>query len=202
MYLILTALFSSFVFASNFVPKTFSGRYEESQKSLISGKIKIAIGSIDYKYPSNFRLDVLSEPKITFVTNKNTTWYYTPAVVSSEQGQVTISKSGSLPITRFFDSVQNGLEGSKIFTMTWEGQNLKLVFNPQAQKDFSLKEVVLHSIDNTKSTASIKNFNLITLIYTSGSTTNIKFTEFKEGVLFTQNHFVFNVPPKTKQTKN
>lgn len=198
--LALLVLLPSLSFAANFIPKSFSAKYEETQKSVL-GKEKKILGDVDYKFPGNFRLQVQTEPKITFVTNKTHAWYYTPASIPGEQGQVTVSKSSSHPVARFLDSVQNGIEGSKIFTTVWEGQDLHLVFTAEAQKEYSLKEVILHAKDASKSMASLLNFDNITLKNVSGTQTTLKFVELKEGVNFGGNHFIFEVPPKTKVIK-
>lgn len=193
-------LLPSLSFAANFIPKTFSAKYEETQKSVL-GKEKKILGDVDYKYPGNFRLQVQTEPKITFVTNKTHAWYYTPATNPAEQGQVTVSKSSSHPVAKFLDSVQNGIEGSKIFTTVWEGQDLHLVFTADAQKEYSLKEVVLHAKDSSKSMTSLLNFDNITLKNVSGTQTTLRFVELKEGVNFKPDHFIFEAPPKTKVIK-
>ncbi len=193
-------LLPSLCFAKGFVPTSFSAQYEESQKSF-SGKVKKIFGSFDYKYPGHVRLEVTSEPKVVFVSNPELSWYYTPAAVASESGQVAISKSSSHPVTRFLDSIQNGIESSKMFSSKWDGQDLKLAFTPSAQKEYSLKEVILHAKDGSKSMSSILNFDLITLNNMSGSTTSIRFIEIKENVNFSLKHFVFIIPPKTKITK-
>lgn len=201
MKLILIALIlPTLSFAKGFVSTSFTAQYEESQKSIVSGKVRKILGTIDYKFPGNIRLQITSDPQITFVANKEHAWYYTPASVKGEQGQVSISKGGEHPVTKFLDSVQNGIEGSKIFTTKWEGQDLKLTFTPEAQKEYSLKEVVLHAKDTSKSLSSIQNFDLITLNNVSSATTSIRFIEIKEGVNFPAKHFVFIVPPKTKTT--
>lgn len=189
------------VFAANFVPSSFSAQYEETQKSLISGKLKKTFGAIDYKFPGNIRLELKTDPAIAFVANNEQTWYYTAPAVAGEQGQVSISKGSSHPVTKFLDSIKNGIEGSKIFTTKWENQDLKLTFNPEAQKEYSLKEVILHAKTNNRNVTSINDFDIITLHNVSGAQTHIKFIEIKEGVNFPAKHFVFSIPAKTKITK-
>ncbi len=169
---------------------------------MASGKEKKSFGKIDYKYPGNIKFDKTSPEPSTFVSNPQKSWYYNPPFIPGEEGQVTIQKSNKLPLTKFLDSIKDGMEGSKLFTSSYKAQDLILSFGPQMQKDTSLKSVTLHSAKDAKLVEHMKEFENLTLEYTDGRKVNLKFIEMKEDVSFSANYFIFTVPEKTKVTTN
>ncbi|MGE3611484.1 MAG: outer membrane lipoprotein carrier protein LolA [Bacteriovoracaceae bacterium] len=200
--IMLLLITSTSLFAKTFVPASFSANFEESFKSLATGKEKKSFGKIDYKYPGHIRFETTSPNPSLFVSNPQTSWYYQPPFVSGEEGQVTIQKSSKLPLTKFLDSVKNGIEGSKLFTHKYVGKDLILTFVKTIQKEMTLKEVTLHADKEAKLVQKMNEFEQITLIYTDGRKVNLKFIDLKEDVSFSSSHFVFSVPPKTKVTKD
>ncbi len=184
------------------MPSSFSANFEESFVSVATGKEKKSYGKIDYKYPGHIRFDKISPEPSTFVSNPDKSWYYVPPFISGEQGQVTIQKSNKLPLTKFLDSIRNGVEASSLFKPTYSGNNLELRFNTQMQKDTSLKEVVLHSSTEARKALSISDFDKLTLVYLDGRQVHLKFIDLKQDVSFSSNHFNFVVPAKTKVTNN
>jgi outer membrane lipoprotein-sorting protein len=196
------AFLPQILFAKNFVPSSFSTNFEESSLSSTTGKEKKSFGKIDYKYPGQIYFQVTSPNPTTFVSNTEKSWYYTPAFVAGEQGEVTIQKSSKLPLTKFLDSIREGLENSKMFTTKFEGKKLTLVFLPGVQKEMTLKEVVLESSKEAKTAEKLSDFEKLTLHYLNGQIVNLKFVELKEEVIFPGQHFTFIVPPKTKVTGN
>jgi outer membrane lipoprotein carrier protein len=207
MKLILTLLFfiifvTSVAHSKSFVSSSFSASFEESFVSMANGKERKSFGKIDYKYPGNIKFEKTSPEPSTFVSNSQKSWYYVPPFIPGEQGQVTIQKSNKLPLTKFLDSIKDGMEGSKLFTSTYKAQDLILVFNPQMQKDTSLKSVTLHSSKEAKLVEHMKEFETLTLEHTDGRKVNLKFIEMKEDVSFAGNYFTFTVPEKTKVTTN
>lgn len=203
MYIIIfLILISSFSFAKNFVPSSFSANFEESITSLATGKEKKSFGKIDYNYPGHIRFENISPDPSIFVSNPQTSWYYVPPFVEGEHGQVTIQKSSKLPLTKFLDSIKNGIENSKLFTFKYLKNELILSFVKTVQKEITLKEVVLTSSSDAKVAQSLKDFEKMSLIYTDGRKVNLKFIELKESVSFLPKHFEFSIPAKTKITNN
>jgi outer membrane lipoprotein carrier protein len=202
MFTILPILFLSVsLHAANLVPNSFSTTFEETTKSLVSGKDKKSYGKIDYKFPGQIRYEVTSPNPTTFVTNGKKSWYYTPPFVEGEQGEVKIMTSSHLPFARFLDSLNGGLEKSKHFTYHYKGNDLILTFNKSSQKDTGLVEVQLHATKDARTVEKIKEFDFITLVRTDKQTVNLKFVEFKEDANFPSGHFEFAIPPKTKIVK-
>ncbi len=196
--LILLLLASSASFAKSFVPSSFSANFEESILSMATGKEKKSFGKIDYKFPGNIRFEITSPNASTFVSNPQKSWYYVPPFVEGEQGQVTIQKSTKLPLTKFLDSIRNGLEGSKLFTYKYEGKDLVLTFVKTVQKELTLKEVTFHAVKEAKLVEKMSDFEKMTLVYADGRKVNLKFLELKEETSFPAKHFEFTAPAKTK----
>jgi outer membrane lipoprotein carrier protein len=196
--LFLFLLASSAAFAKSFVPGSFSANFEESILSMATGKEKKSFGKIDYKFPGNIRFEITSPNASTFVSNPQKSWYYVPPFVEGEQGQVTIQKSTKLPLTKFLDSIRNGLDGSKLFTYKYNGKDLVLTFVKTVQKELTLKEVTFHAIKEAKLVEKMSDFEKMTLVYADGRKVNLKFLELKEETSFPAKHFEFTPPAKTK----
>ncbi len=195
---LISFLLCTSAFAKSFVPSSFSANFEESIISMANGKEKKRFGKIDYKFPGHILFDIISPNPSKFVSNPQKSWYYLPPFVDGEQGQVTIQKSSKLPLTKFLDSIKNGLEGSKLFTHKYVGKDLILTFVKTVQKELTLKEVTFHAVKEAKSVQKMSEFERMTLIYADGRKVNLKFLELKEDVSFPAGHFEFTVPPKTK----
>lgn len=189
---------SSVALAKSFVPASFSANFEESIISMANGKEKKSFGKIDYKFPGNIRFEITSPNPSTFVSNPQKSWYFVPPFIEGEQGQVTIQKSQKLPLTKFLDSIRNGLEDSKLFTTKYSGKDLILTFVKTVQKELTLKQVIFHALKEAKSVQKMGEFEKMTLIYADGRKVNLKFLELKEGTEFSAKHFEFTPPPKTK----
>lgn len=194
---LLCLLVTTVSFAKSFVPGSFTANYEESLMS-VTGKEKKSFGKIDYKFPGHIRYEVISPNPSTFVSNPQKSWYYVPPFVEGEQGQVTVQKSSKLPLTKFLDSIKNGIEGSKLFTHKYSGKDLILTFVKTVQKEITLKEVTFHATKDAKSVEKMSEFEKMTLIYVDGRKVNLKFLELKEDTSFPAGHFEFKVPAKTK----
>lgn len=184
--------------AGTFVPSSFSANFEESFVSAATGKEKKSFGKIDYQYPAQIRYDKTSPDPSAFVSNARKSWYYVPPFVAGEEGQVTIQESSKLPLTKFLDSIKDGVAGSKLFTSRHEGKELILTFVKAVQDDMTLKEVRLLAPKEARAAQKLSEFEKITLVYVDGRKVNLKFLELKEGVTFGPKHFEFTIPPKTK----
>lgn len=201
MKIVLLFLLSSAAFAKNFVPSSFSANFEESIISMATGKEKKSFGKVDYKYPGHIRFENISPNPSLFVSNPENSWYYVPPFVEGEQGQVTIQKSSKLPLTKFLDSIKNGIENSKLFTYKYQKKELILSFVKTVQKELTLKEVILTtSKSDAKQAVNLTEFERMTLIYIDGRKVNLKFLDLKEEVSFSSKNFEFIIPSKTKIT--
>jgi len=197
-FILIASLLSFSSFAKNFVPSTFSANFEESIISLATGKEKKSFGKVDYKFPGNIRFEIVSPNPSLFVANPKQSWYYVPPFIEGEQGQVTIQMSNKLPLTKFLDSIKEGVENSKLFTHQYKGHELLLTFVKTVQKEMTLKQVILKANKEAKTITKLSDFEKLTLIYMDGRKVNLKFIEIKEEISFPANHFEFTPPAKTK----
>ncbi len=196
--LLFLLLVSSECFVKSFVPQPFSANFEESIISRANGKEKKSFGKLDYKFPSNIRFEVTSPEASVFVSNGQKSWYYVPPFIEGEQGQVTIQKSSKLPLTKFLDSLKDGIEGSKIFTHQYQGNDLILTFSKEAQGQMGLKQVILHSKKEAKLAQKLSEFEKLTLVKGDEQKVNLKLIDLKEDINFGPKHFEFSTPNKTK----
>lgn len=201
MKFIFLAFFPALVFAKSFLPSSFSARYENSFQSATGSKKK-ETGAIDYRFPRNVKLEVTGVTPTTYVTNGKTNWMYQPAFAEGEKGQVTISKGNSHSVIKFLDAIRGGVENSKYYASKENGKDLVMSFTPAGQKEFSLKMVTIHGTKPFKDVQSLKDVESIDLLDTNGLTKSLRFTELKEGVNFAPDHFVFSIPPGTKEIRN
>jgi len=197
-FLFIAILFPALTFAKSFMPSSFSANFEESFISLATGKEKKSYGKIDYKYPGQIRFEKTSPDVSTFVSNPEKSWYYVPPFVPGEDGQVTIQKSNKLPLTKFLDSIKDGVENSKFFERKYNNNELVLTFKKSHQKEMTLKEVILVSAKEAKTAESLADFQKITLVYVDGRKVNLKFIDLKQEAPFGSTHFNFKIPEKTK----
>jgi outer membrane lipoprotein-sorting protein len=201
-FILASLLFIQFSWSKNFIPQSFTANFEESLISMATGKEKKSYGKIDYKYPGHVRFEITSPNPSLFVSNPQMSWYYVPPFIEGEEGQVTLQKTSKLPLTKFFDSMKNGLENSKLFTHTYAKQELFLNFKKEVQKEMTLKQVIFKASADAKLVQKMNDFEKITLIYVDGRKVNLKFTEFKEDVSFQPKQFEFTPPTKTKVIKD
>lgn len=201
LFLLAALLIPSISLAKNFVPSSFSAKYEESLTSA-TGKVKKSHGKIDYKFPGHLRFEVLDPVKSLFVVNPEKAWFYQPAFMKGEKDQVTIQKAANLPLVKFLDSVKDGLENSKLFTAKYNKNDLTLTFVKTIQKEMGIEEVILHADKNAKEIKDIEGFETITLKHVNKNKTNIKLIDLKENVSFPANHFIFKPSSNTKVISN
>ena len=191
-----------FGWSKNFIPQSFNANFEESLVSMATGKVKKSYGKIDYKFPGHVRFEITSPNPSLFISNPQHSWYYVPPFVKGEEGQVTIQKTSRLPLTKFFDSMKNGIEGSKLFSHEYAKNNLILNFKKEFQKEMTLKQVIFHAASDAKLVRKMSQFEKFTLIYVDGRKVDLKFTDFKEDASFPTAHFDFTPPPKTRVIKD
>ncbi len=197
-FIIVLLLVPTLTWAKSFLPSSFSANFEESFISLASGREKKSFGKMDYKFPGQIRFEKTSPDQSTFVSNQEKSWYYVPPFVPGEMGQVTIQKSNKLPLSKFLDSLKDGVENSKYFSATKSGKNLELLFKPQYQKEMTLKKVVLVTSKDLSAAQAIADFEKMTLEYVDGRKVDLRLIDLKQDVSFDDNHFTFKVPEKTK----
>jgi outer membrane lipoprotein-sorting protein len=200
-FVVILFLFPLLSFAKAFVPNSFTANFEETIKS-VTGKEKKTYGKVDYKFPGNLRFEVTRPEKSLFIINPKKTWFYQPAFIKGEKDQVTIQKSADLPLIKFLDSVKNGVENSKLFTIKYEKNAVVLTFVKTIQKEMGVEAVTLNATGDAKAVKELKDFASITLIRGKNSKSTIKLLDLKEDASFSPGNFEFTPSPNTKVIQN
>ena len=186
---------------AEFLPQSFSAKFEQEYISILKGNTKKGQGSIDYKYPSNIRFETSTPSQIIFVSNGIKSWYYRAPFIEGEEGEVTESKAqeGNSVYIKFFDSLKNGLAANPLYDVRNAGDGVHvIIFKAKSAKEFGIKEAIL-----TFNSAKDKNFSelkKIDLLFPDGKKTSMKFMDLKINSSHDGSKFNFVAPPKTRKT--
>lgn len=194
--LLITLLFINQSYAAAFIPDSFSASFEQVYKSALTGKEKRSKGTMDYKYPGSIKLVTSSPESLTYVSNEKKTWYYTPAFIESEPGQVTIQEATKNELTKFLDILRKGLLTNKLYKVTKNKKNdYFLNFTKDIAKDLGISKATL-VFKNGK--AEFKNLKSVEMALASKKVKRLELSKIVEGPSFGKDHFVFEVPKNTK----
>lgn len=186
---------------AEFLPQSFSAKFEQEYISILKGNTKKGEGLIDYKYPGNIRFETSTPSQIIFVSNGLRSWYYRAPFIEGEEGEVTESKAkeGNSVYIKFFDSLKNGLSANSLYDVKNAGDGMHVItFKSKAVKEFGIKEAVL-----TFNSAKDKEFSelkKIDLLFPDGKKTTLRFVDLKVNSINDAQRFNFVAPPKTKKT--
>lgn len=123
---------------SSFLPKTFEANFVKEEKAILSGKTLKVEGQIFYKYPSRIRLEEQGNEKSVFVSNPFKTFYYKPSVFEGVPGELTVNKSNSYPLTRFLDSLRNGLESNDLYKVKKKKELIDFTFTKKGINELKI----------------------------------------------------------------
>jgi outer membrane lipoprotein-sorting protein len=186
---------------AEFLPQSFSAKFEQEYISILKGNVKKGQGSIDYKYPSNIRFETSTPSQIIFVSNGIKSWYYRAPFIEGEDGEVSESpaRDGSSVYIKFFDSLKNGLSANLLYDVKSAGDGMHVItFKAKTAKEFGIKEAIL-----TFNSAKDKDFSelkKIDLLFPDGKKSTLRFMDLKVNPSFDAQKFNFVAPPKTKKT--
>ncbi|WP_044557707.1 LolA family protein [Halobacteriovorax marinus] len=195
-FLLISLLFINQTFATGFIPNSFSASFEQVYKSALTGKEKRSKGTMDYMYPGNIKLETSSPESLTYVSNDSKTWYYTPAFIESEPGQVTIQDATKNELTKFLDILRKGLLTNKLYKVSKnKAGEYFLEFSKTIIKDLGVEKAKLTF---KKDTATFKNLKIVEMTLSNKKTKKLELSKIVEGPKFKKEHFVFKVPANTK----
>lgn len=191
------SLYSSISLAE-FLPTSFSSKFEQEYVSTLKGKIKKGEGSIDYKYPGQIRLETSLPSAVIFTSNGAKVWYYRAPFIEGEEGEVTESSAqdGSTAFIKFFDSLKQGLISNSIYDVK-SGDPTVITFKPKSQKEFGINKSSIYF--KSKSGKNFSDIEAIELTLADGKRSKLKFLELKSDIKFSANHFIFSPPTNTKK---
>jgi outer membrane lipoprotein carrier protein len=184
--------------AKEFLPKSFSAKFEQEYVSTLKGKVKKGNGTIDYLYPGNIRFKTTLPSEILFVSNGTKSWYYRAPFIEGEEGEVseTSAKDGSGIFTKFFDSLKNGLINNSMYTVTNSELDCKVVFTDKSNKEIGVKEAILKFQNPAK---EFQNLLSIELTFPDTKHSTIKLKDIKINPNLDAKNFNFVPPLKTKK---
>lgn len=193
----LSMLATSTAFA-DFLPQSFSSKFEQEYVSTLKGKTKKGQGTIEYKYPGQIRFETNTPSTVVFVSNGVKAWYYRAPFIEGEQGEVTESsaKEGSTIYIKFFDSLKNGLVSNDYYEVK-KGEPVTLVFKPKAAKELGIKESML--IFKNKGSQKFEELEAINLVFSDGKNSKLKFVDLKVNPGMGADRFNFVPPANTKK---
>lgn len=198
--LIFFSLMASTV-SAEFLPQSFSAKFEQEYVSILKGNTKKGEGSVDYKYPGNIRFETTTPSQVVFVSNGVKAWYYRAPFIEGEEGEVTetSAKEGNSVYIKFFDSLKNGLSSNALYDVKNAGDGMHVMtFKPKVAKDFGIKEAIL-----TFNSAKDKDFSelkKIDLLFPDGKKSTLRFVNLKVNPGLDASRFNFVAPPHTKKT--
>lgn len=199
LFLTVIANLSSAIAYADFLPQTFSSKFEQEYVSSLKGKVKKGQGVIEYKYPSQIRFETNTPSTVIFVSNGVKAWYYRAPFIEGEQGEVTESsaKEGSTIYIKFFDSLKNGLVSNDYYDVK-KGDAATLIFKPKAVKELGIKESVLNF--KNKGSQKFEELEAIDLVFSDGKKSKLKFVELKVNPSLGADRFNFTPPANTKKS--
>ncbi len=184
-------------FASDFLPKGFSANFIQKVISEISGKERISQGLLEYQFPGKIKFEITQGGSSLFISNGQKSWYYTPPFIEGEKGNVVIQRSSSIFLSKFFDSLQQGLKDNKLYNIKKSPTTLEFIFHSNVADSIGLKKALfpIQGVDPKQLNLS----KLKKMILTRSDNKEIVFelSEFKEKNQFPINHFLFTPPKNT-----
>ena len=191
-------LMSSIAFA-DFLPQSFSAKFEQEYVSALKGRVKKGQGSIEYKYPGQIRFESNTPSTVIYVSNSVKAWYYRAPFIEGEQGEVTESKAteGSTTYIKFFDSLKNGLISNNYYDVK-KGEAVALTFKAKAVKELGIKQSILYF--KNKESQKFDEIESIELLFSDGKKSKLKFVDLKVNQNPSADRFNFVAPANTKKT--
>lgn len=202
IYLIATWFFMGMSYFSmafaEFLPQSFSAKFEQEYVSLLKGKHKTGKGLIEYMYPGKIRFETSTPSTLIFVSNGKKAWYYRAPFIEGEKGEVTEStaKEASSVYIKFFDSLKNGLVSNKDYEVK-KGDPLNLTFNRKMEKELGLKGANIYLKE--KNGQKFNDIEAIELLFPDGKKTKLKFIDLQINPNLKSERFNFIPPANTEK---
>ncbi len=182
---------------TSFLPKTFEASFIKEEKSVLSGKTLKSQGKIIYQYPGRIRMESTGNEKTVFVSNPFDTYFYTPPVFDDVPGELTINKTKSVPISKFFDSLEKGLKTNAIYNVTDATDHVVLDFTKEGKEEMKILAAKLF-FDGQKLFSHLKKVE-ITLDNQKNLVINLD--HIKTNTEISKNTFEFKAPENTRVSR-
>ena len=179
---------------AEFLPSSFSSRFEQEYVSALKGKVKKGQGLIDYKYPGHIRFETSTPSAVIFVSNGVKAWYYRAPFIDGEQGEVTetSAREGASIYIKFFDALKKGLSSNDFYDV----KNNNLTFKGKTKTELGINKAKLNFKNNAQ---SFENLESIELTFSDNKLSKIKFIDLKTNTNLSAERFNFVAPANTKK---
>lgn len=181
----------------SFIPKTFEAKFTKKEKALLSGKELKSEGEIFYQYPSRIRLQFEGKDKSVFVSNPFKTFYYKPPIFEGVPGELTVNKSSSYPLSKFFDSLRKGLDSNELYKVEKKQKSLEIIFSKKGVAELKIKSAQL-TFSKDLNFSQLKDL-LIEL--PDNKKLNFQFDSIKMNPKLDKNLFTFEAPENTRVSR-
>ena len=188
--------FPSFVLTKeNFVPDNFKMNFDQVIQSSVTGKENRSSGTMEYSYPDRVKYIINGKSPITYVSNKEKSWYYTPPFIEGEEGQVTVKEKGNLLLTEIFDLLKYGLVDNEAYKVKTENGIVEIVFEDNIQSKIG---ILMTRLDFKKSPQNFDRLDSLELIYSNKKKVRLEVKEVKTNLEFDKEYFKFIPPANTR----
>ncbi|MBL7663689.1 MAG: hypothetical protein JNM93_01050 [Bacteriovoracaceae bacterium] len=198
-YLLL--IFLQSVCYAEFLPRSFQAEFEQQIVSAVTGKVKKTQGTLEYMFPSQLKFEIFTPDKklsSAFYSNKSKSSLYTPPFVEGEAGNLIVQSSEKLFLSRFFDSMSHGLKNNELYDVKLDKNSLELIFKEKMQERIGIARAIFENVANPQKVHSLSELKELKIILSDSKEVKLVFTNFKTGMKFTSEHFVFKAPKNTK----
>lgn len=193
--LILSFLMTSLCYAKgSFIPQTFEAKFTKKEKALLSGKEIKSEGEIYYQYPSRIRLEFVGKDKSVFVSNPFKTFYYKPPIFEGVPGELTVNKSSSYPLSKFFDTLREGLDSNNLYKVKKKKKSLEITFSKKGIEELKIKSAQL-SFSNEVKFSQLSNLQIQ---LPDNKNLRFQFDSIKMNPKLDKNLFTFEPPKNTR----
>lgn len=193
---------SHLLMAVEFIPSQFEVKFEQKIIAL-DNKEKITKGTLKYRFPGQIRMEI-SEPegqRMTFVSNKEQSWHYTPPFIEGEKGEGIVEKSNQKLISGLFDVLRQGLKNNEHYKVKAIKGLTEISFLKPTQDKLGMDHVELQfKGPKNDSLAEVKELKIY-YVGDDQKDVTFLFTVFNGEVKLDDKVFIYEFPVGTNITK-
>lgn len=180
-----------------FLPNSFQAKFVKEEKAILSGKTLKSEGILYYQYPGRIRLQFEGKDKSVFVSNPFKTFYYKPPVFEGVPGELTINNSQNYPLTKFFDSLNKGINSNDLYTVKDTKGKIELIFTKKGIEELKINKAELVFFKDN----SFKNITNLVLELDNKKKLNFELAEIEVEKKLDKGLFSFEAPKNTRVSK-
>jgi outer membrane lipoprotein carrier protein len=189
---VLTILFFyallAFEARSEYIPKSFKAEFKKVVQSLV--RETKTEGSLFYQYPGKIKFITKGS---TIVSNGKKVWYYRPARVESEKGEVRVSSVSKIPAAGMFDALN--AKTSSEYKKIKKDDRLTYELNKKAIDKYGLKKIEF--VDKSKNFKSIIDAQKMIVHTVNNKIETYELSTIDSNAKFMKSDFNFVIPANT-----